>query len=245
MSHPFRLYGHRGAAAHHPENTLRAFRAAVDAGVDALETDVRMTADGRIVVFHDADGARTCNQPATILSQSWATVQTWDAGEGEHPILFEDMLEEWPNLFINVDVKDDNEDAALRTLEIVRKAGREQTVGVATFHPRVADVVHRSGWRGQMGLVAREVAAARLLPSAIGRRFIRGNAAQIPTHSRGFRLDKPGFIARCHKLGLRVDYWTIDDPAEAVHLVQRGADGIVTNDPAAVGAALKAQGVSS
>lgn len=245
MTHPFRLYGHRGAAAHHPENTMQAFSAAVQAGVDALETDVRITADEQVVVFHDADGQRTCNRPARLREVPWSEVATWDAGDGAPPMRLSELLESWPSLFINVDVKDDDEDAALRTLEVVRKANREQTVGLATFHPRVADVLRRAGWRGQMSLVAREVAAVRLLPTFVGRRLIAGNAAQIPTHSRGFRLDGAGFIRRCHRLGLRVDYWTIDDPTEAAALVQRGADGIVTNDPAAVGAALRSSSVSS
>ena len=245
MSHPFRLYGHRGDAAHHPENTLAAFESAVEKGVDALETDVRMTSDGEIVVFHDADGARTCGTPERVIDQPWSVVRGWEAGDGQHPMRLSELMEAFPTLFLNVDVKDDLEEAALRTLEVVRASGREQTVGLATFHPAVSEVLRRAGWRGQMGLVSREVAAARLLPSMVGRAFIHGNAAQIPTHRGRIRLDGPRFIRRCHKLGLRVDYWTIDDPAEALALVARGADGIVTNDPGAVGAALEARGVTS
>lgn len=245
MSPPFRLYGHRGAAAHHPENTRRAFRAAAEAGVDALETDVRLTADGEVVVFHDADGARTCGQPARLRAVPWSEVEGWDAGEGEHPMRLMELLEAWPDLFVNIDVKDDSEEAALRTLEVVRASGREASVGLATFHPAVSTALRHAGWTGQLGLVSREVAAARLLPAVVARRLIHGDAAQIPTHQGAIRLDGAGFIARCHRLGLRVDYWTIDDPAEAVRLVRRGADGIVTNDPAAVGAALASRGVTT
>ena len=58
--------------------------------------------------------------------------------------------------------------------------------------------------------------------------------AQVPTNQGPIRFDRPTFIAKCHSLGLRVDFWTIDDPAEAKRLLDLGADGIITNDPAAL-----------
>jgi glycerophosphoryl diester phosphodiesterase len=58
-----------------------------------------------------------------------------------------------------------------------------------------------------------------------------GSAAQVPTHAGPLRFDRAPFIAKCHSLGLRIDFWTIDDPAEAARLIALGADGIMTNDP--------------
>jgi glycerophosphoryl diester phosphodiesterase len=243
MPPPFRLYGHRGAAAHHPENTLRSFRAALAAGADAIETDVRLSSDGEVVVFHDASGERTCGQSLLVRSCAWSVVSGWDAGMGERPVRLQDLLEEIPDVFINVDIKDDDPDAALRTVEVVRRMGLQERVGLGSFHRGAARAVALAGWTGQMALVPREVAALRLLPRWLGALFVRGNAAQIPTHQGRFRLDAPWFIARCHALGLRVDYWTIDDPAEAISLVRAGADGIVTNDPGAVGTALREAGL--
>ncbi|MEZ4240190.1 MAG: glycerophosphodiester phosphodiesterase family protein [Myxococcota bacterium] len=239
MSHPFRLYGHRGAAAHHPENTLRSFRAAVEAGVDAIETDVRLSRDGEVVVFHDADGARTCGVPHRVRETPWAEVATWDAGEGEHPIRLVELLEAFPGVFVNVDLKDDDPEAAVRTLAVLARAGHAERIGLGSFHRRVVGELRRRGYHGQLALAPHEVAAARLLPAPLAARVVRGNAAQIPVSGGRIRLDAPGFIARCHRLGLRVDYWTIDDPAQARALVAAGADGIVTNDPAAVRAALE------
>lgn len=216
-----------------------SFRAAVDAGVDAIETDVRLTADGVVAVFHDADGARTCGRPEKVREVPWSVVATWDAGAGERPVRLEDLLEAWPGTFLNVDVKDDDPVAALATLEVVRRAGAAERVGLGSFHGGVVRALRRAGWTGQLALAPAEVAAVRLLPSFVTRPWVaRGSAAQIPTHRGPFRLDHPAFVARCHSLGLRVDYWTIDDPAEAVALVQAGADGIVTNDPAKIRAAL-------
>ena len=234
MAFPFRLYGHRGAAAHEPENTLRSFRAALRAGADAIETDVRLSADGEVVVFHDANGARTCGQRELLRRSPWASICQWDAGYGERPIRLEDLLEAFPGVFVNVDVKDLSPKAAIRTLEAVRRAGAEDRVGLGSFHVHVAQILRRAGWEGQLSLTIAEVAALRLLPEIAARWMVRGDAVQIPVRGSGFRLDRPSFVHRCHRLGLRVDYWTIDDPVLARSLVEAGADGIVTNDPAAI-----------
>ncbi|MBX2800640.1 MAG: hypothetical protein KTR31_23370 [Myxococcales bacterium] len=217
---------------------MRSFAAAFEAGADAIETDVRLSSDGRVVIFHDEDGARTCGRPELLRRTPWDEVRTWDAGEGEHPVLLSDVLETWPDRFVNVDVKDGDPDAALATLQVLRRQERTGAVGLGSFHHAAVRALRRGGWSGQLALSPREVALTRFLPVPASRALVRGSAAQIPTHEGRIRLDAAWFVSRMHRLGLRVDYWTIDDPAEAVRLVQRGADGIVTNDPAAIAAAL-------
>lgn len=243
MSAPFRLYGHRGAAAHHPENTLRSFRAALSEGADAIETDVRLSSDGEVVIFHDESGARTASVPARLREAPWAEISRWDIGEGERPVRLGDLLEALPETFINVDVKDDDPLAAERTLDVVLRAGAASRVGLGSFHRRVARALLKLRWSGQLSLCPRDVAAVRLLPMPLARRLHWGDAVQIPTQQSGWRLDGAPFIARCHALGLRVDYWTIDDPAQAVALARAGADGIVTNDPKLVARALREAGL--
>ena len=239
MERPFRVYGHRGAAAHHPENTARSFEAALAHGADALETDVRMSRDGEIIVFHDADGKRTCGVDRRLVDCSWSEIRTWDAGEGEHPLRLDDLLERWPDTFVNIDIKDNSVEAAARTLAIV--AGHTQSVGIGTFHTKVARFA-AANFRGQLALVTREVVAARFLPESAARRLVRGNAAQIPSIG-WIGLDDARFVNKLHRLGCRVDYWTIDDPDRAVELTRRGANGIVTNDPQTIIAALAAAGL--
>ena len=78
-----------------------------------------------------------------------------------------------------------------------------------------------------------EVATLFAMPALLWRQLpFTGHAAQIPTHHGPLRFDRAPFIAKCHSLGLRVDYWTIDDVTEATRLLELGADGIITNDPA-------------
>ena len=100
---------------------------------------------------------------------------------------------------------------------------------------RTLIAVRRRKYAGETGLARMEMAALLALPALAWRSLpYTGSAAQIPTHQGRVRLDRAPFIAKCHSLGLRVDFWTIDDPAEARRLLALGADGIMTNDPAAL-----------
>lgn len=235
----FRIYAHRGDAAYHPENTLPAFHSALEKGADALETDVRLTSDGEVVVFHDATGTRMTGQDRAVLACRWEEVRCWRTPDGQPPPLLAELLEAFPDVFVNIDVKDNLPLAAERTLSVVRRAGAAHRVGLGSFHTGVARALRMAGWQGQLALTVPEVAAVRLLPGLVGRLLVRGDAVQIPTHRAGVRLDRRRFVRRCHRLGLRVDYWTIDDPQQAVELVARGADGIVTNDPGAIAQAFR------
>jgi glycerophosphoryl diester phosphodiesterase len=78
------------------------------------------------------------------------------------------------------------------------------------------------------------VAALRLAPLSIARRLIRGQAAQVPLRSGAIRLDKRGFLDRCRRLGIRADYWVVNDPDEARTLLANGATGLMSDDPGAL-----------
>src|SRR5580658_5704005 len=75
-----RIFGHRGSAGTHPENTVPSFQAAIDLGARYLETDVHMTRDGEIVVSHDPDLARSSGVPIVIKDADYADVARADAG---------------------------------------------------------------------------------------------------------------------------------------------------------------------
>jgi glycerophosphoryl diester phosphodiesterase len=120
-------------------------------------------------------------------------------------------------------------------LELVRKHRAEDRVTIASFHTSTALAVRRRGYAGETALSQGEVATLLGLPALLWRQLpFTGTAAQVPTRQGPIRFDRATFIAKCHNLGLRVDFWTIDDPAEAKRLLDLGADGIITNDPAAL-----------
>src|SRR5579872_3898446 len=113
------LFAHRGASRELPENTLPAFRRALEVGATALETDVHMTRDGHLVLSHDPTGARMAGVARAIRDATLAEVRGWDAGvgfvdeEGRRPFAgrgfrfatLEELLEEWAGVPVNVDAK--------------------------------------------------------------------------------------------------------------------------------------------
>ena len=74
------IYGHRGAPATLPENTMVSFEEALRVGVDAIETDIRVSSDGKVVVFHDADALRLVGHSRSVESSSWSEIADWDLG---------------------------------------------------------------------------------------------------------------------------------------------------------------------
>ncbi len=245
--HPRRLYAHRGASAEQPENTMPAFARALEAGADALEMDVHLTKDGVLIVAHDDTAQRTCGVPLAWRELPLADAQRLDAGwgfvarDGSRPFsgkgirvpTFEEVLRAFPSTQINVDLK--GEAAVDAMLELVRRVGAEERVTLASFQLKTLVEVRRRGYHGETSLSQSEVATLLGLPALLWRQLpLTGNAAQVPTRQGPIRFDRPAFVAKCHSLGLRVDYWVIDDRAEAARLLELGADGIMTNDPAAI-----------
>ena len=255
MHHDFRLYAHRGCPAELPENTLPAFQRAVELGVDALEMDVHLTRDGHPLVSHDPDAARMGGRPAAWRDLDLRDAQAVDlgqgftaadgtrpfVGQGFHAPTLEQVLTTFASVRLNVDVKQWQPPMVKPLLALLRRLKAEHRVTLASFRARTLLAVRRRGYGGETALAQTEVAALLALP----RRAIRalpfvGTAAQVPLKAGPIRFDRAAFIERCHDLGLRVDFWTVDDPAEARRLIGLGADGIMTDDPARMAPALRA-----
>ena len=243
------LYGHRGAARERPENTLVSFERAVEAGADAIETDVHVTRDGALVLAHDETGARMAGDPRAIRDVSLDEIARWDvgwgfiapdgsrpfAGKGIHPPTLEEALAAFPDIPLNIDIKAGDPRAVEPIIALIRRHAAEHRVRLASFDLRVIAAVRRRGYQGGTSLCRAEVALALVLPAAALRRIPElGDAAQIPDRAAGRDLGRRRFIDKLHRAGLRVDFWTIDDPARAGELLAQGADGIITDDPAAI-----------
>jgi glycerophosphoryl diester phosphodiesterase len=167
-------------------------------------------------------------------------VRRWDVGAGFHggagashavPTL-DEVLESFPAMPISVDLKPDDSRAVPELLELIDRHGGAQRVTIGSFHGHLVLLARRLGYAGPTALTRWEVAAARLLPAMLARRLVRGRSAIIPRLGMGLRLDERRFIHRCRAMGLRVDYWVVNDPDEARGLLDRGATGIITDDPA-------------
>lgn len=246
------LYAHRGAGVEQPENTMPAFRRALEIGADALETDLHMTIDGHIVVSHDPDGRRMTDTAKRIRDATLAEVRTWDAGRGfvdahgnrpfanrgyRIPTLHE-LLTEMPPVPLNVDIKQSSPSMLSTLISLLTRTNSEHRVTLASFQWRTMRAVSRAGYPGRTALSLGEVASLLATPRGLQKRLWQRPpgtcTAQVPTHQGRIRLDSRARIRAWQALGFQVEFWTINDPDEAMRLLERGADGIMTDDPAAI-----------
>jgi glycerophosphoryl diester phosphodiesterase len=241
-AHELQLFGHRGSSARLPENTMASFRQALADGATALELDVHRTADGHFIVAHDPDGLRMAGVSGRIADLPLQAVQRWNVaagfrggGDARHAVsTLDEVLESFPGVPISVDLKPDDPRAVPELLGLIDRHGAAPRVTIGSFHGHLVRLARRLGYAGSTTLTRREVVAARLLPRAVARRVVHGQAAMIPRRGMGVDLDGRRFIGRCRALGLRVDYWVVNSPGDARALLDRGATGIITDDPARI-----------
>jgi len=242
--HAFRIFAHRGASAELPENTLPAFARALELGCDALETDVHLTRDGHVLVHHDATAARLSHDDRAIADLDLAAARRLDVGRGLHPPTLDEVLETFPGVHVNIDIKAHTKAAAAAVVARVLARGDEGRVLVTSVDDAVIRHVRVLRYPGLVGLGRTAALLVLATPSAALRPvaqagMIPGHALQIPWKLKGVRFDRPRFVKRGHAAGLRVDYWTVNDPDVARAIVRLGADGVMTDDPARVITAIR------
>ncbi|MGZ4611977.1 MAG: glycerophosphodiester phosphodiesterase family protein [Kineosporiaceae bacterium] len=234
VSRPFVL-AHRGLATSAPENSMAAFAAAVAAGVTHLETDVRATADGALVAFHDARLERLTDLQGRVAEVTWASLRRARLGAERVPLL-EDVLATWPSLRVNVDLKAAATVAPF--VELVRRTGATDRICVASFSDRrrrsavralagAGPVAFSLGAPGSVRVVGLAAAGA---PTALLRRALDGAiAVQLPDRPGRVPVVTRRLVHAVHAAGAQIHVWTVDDPARMRELLRLGVDGIVTN----------------
>lgn len=216
---------HRGASAELPENTLAAFRAALDHGADGFELDVALSADGVAVVLHDDTVDRTTDGVGPVTALTAADLRALDAGRGEHvPTLDEVLALAAGRAEVNVEIKDPEAAAAVAT---VVKGHPDLTFFVSSFRwGALAEMRALDGSVRLYPLVASvsELDAALAFAVEVG-------AAGLSVWENGLTA---AHVDRIHAAGLQVFVWTVNDPVRAAELIAVGADALCTDDPAAL-----------
>ncbi|HEY8301865.1 MAG TPA: glycerophosphodiester phosphodiesterase family protein [Jatrophihabitans sp.] len=218
-------FAHRGFAPGGDENSLAAFQRAVDLGYTYLETDVRVTADGVALAFHDATLDRLTQLRGRIEELPWATVRTARVA-GREPIpLLADVLTAWPHTRINLDVKSERSVAAV--VDVLRRTRSADRVCIVAFATRRISAVRRALGEGLCTAFGPgAIASLRLY----GRARHRGaGCIQAPVRIGGRRIVDSRFVRAAHGLGLPVIAYTVDDPAEMRALLDLGVDGLMTD----------------
>ncbi|MET7379098.1 glycerophosphodiester phosphodiesterase [Streptomyces sp. NPDC005526] len=230
LDHPGPLaFAHRGGAADGLENTVAQFRRAVALGYRYIETDVHATADGRLVAFHDATLDRVTDGAGRIADLPWRDVARARVAGREPVPLFEELLETFPEVRWNVDVK--AEPALRPLLDLIERADAWERVCVGSFsEARVVRAQRLAGPRLATSYGTRGVLGLRLrswgLPAAPRRSAV---AAQVPVAQSGVPVVDPRFLRAAHARGLQVHVWTVNEPALMHRLLDLGVDGIMTD----------------
>jgi glycerophosphoryl diester phosphodiesterase len=226
-----------------------AFARALEYGVDALETDVHMTSDGHVVLSHDPTGRRCCGVSREIADLRLDQVREWDAGwgfrdaerrrpfagQGIRVPTLDEVLVEFRGVRINIDIKQTDPAMVEPLLALLKEHKAEQQVTLASFHLRTLLRVRMAGYSGETALPEAEVATMLFAPALLFSVLPwRGQAAQLPLSSGRLRFDTADMVTRCHRLGIRLDYWVVNDKEAARRLLGLGADGIMTDDPRAL-----------
>jgi glycerophosphoryl diester phosphodiesterase len=229
LTAPPLAFAHRGGAAAGDENTTVAFGRAVEMGYTYLETDVHATADGVVVVFHDDTLDRLLGRPGRVRDVRWADLSALRVGGVAAVPRLDEVLEAWPNVRFNIDMKDDP--AVDPTVDVVRRAGAVDRVLLASFADRRLARARAALPAVATSMGTREVARLWLASRVGGRLRVSPSvvAAQVPVRHGRVRVVDRRFVGAAHRAGLQVHVWTIDDPVTMNLLLDLGVDGIMTD----------------
>jgi glycerophosphoryl diester phosphodiesterase len=242
------VIAHRGGAALRPENTLAAFEHAHALGVDVLEMDVRATADGTLVVLHDAAVDRTTDGHGRVDAMPLAELKKLDAayrwspdGGRSHPLratgirvpTLSEVFERFPDMRMVVEIKPDRPSIAQTMCALIRRARMSSRVLVASMHAAALDAFRRACPEVVTSMgpgEARLFYVASLLRLAAALRP-EAEALQIP-YAWGERvLVSAPLVAAARSRNLRLEVWTLNDEVRMRQALALGVDGIMTDRP--------------
>ncbi len=234
-THPL-ILGHRGASADAPENTLAAFALALEQNADGIELDVHLSADGVPVVIHDDTVDRTTDGEGRVADLSLAELRRLTIPGGHTIPTLDEVFETFGRRTLyNVELKglridDGGLSAAVANAIEGHQVG--ERVLISAFSPFFVRQARRHLPRAVPVAHLRERRSTRVF-----HRFVRAEADH-PAHT----LVDESLMEWARREKVRVNVWTVDDPAEARRLLRLGVHGIITNRPGALRQALSVEG---
>ncbi|MGE4453582.1 MAG: glycerophosphodiester phosphodiesterase [Sphaerochaeta sp.] len=242
-----RVVAHRGDSAHYPENTLSAFESACALQVDVIETDVHLSKDGEIVIWHDPTLERNTDGSGRIEDHTLEELKEYDAGymftsDGGNTFPFRgkdiqlctlrEALEACPEQRFNVDLKSKEPAIVDAFIKVIRSLHAEKRVVAASFHLGNLKLVRKKAPEIQSSITTLEVVPLlalqklHLLPKR-GRTVI----FQVPVRQWGIEVVTSAFVKRMHERGSIIQVWTINEESEMRRLFKMGVDSVMTDKP--------------
>ncbi len=243
-------FAHRGADPGR-ENTLGAFRAAVAQGYRYLELDVRTARCGTLVVFHDEMLDRVTTGSGPLSERTWEELSLLRVGQHagyDEPLLrFEDLLGAWDDVHLNVDLKD-----AAAVAEFARLVNLYQAHGrvlAASFKDSRVRAAQRQMDRPVAISAGQSATAALVLLGRIGlarpvSRMLKSVACvQVPVRRAGVRIVTAPFVRRCHRAGIQVHVWLVNEVEDMHHVLDLGVDGVMTDSATVLAEVMRSRGI--
>jgi glycerophosphoryl diester phosphodiesterase len=233
------VIAHRGASSYAPENTFPAFDLAIEMGADALETDVRASKDGILVLLHDALLDRTMSGHGPVSESIWPALQTLDAGgwfdqrfaDARLPSLAEFLARYAGHAYLVLEIKAPQIEA--QVIEALNRIPDDQ-VAVTSFAFESVEICKCLRPSLKAGWLTRQFGAGQI------ERVLAIGAEQICPPAG---LVSPELVAIAHARGLEVRAWGVSDEASMARVVESGADGMTVNFPDKLVAYLRERGL--
>jgi glycerophosphoryl diester phosphodiesterase len=242
------VIAHRGGAGLWPENTIYAFERAKELGVDVLEMDVQVTADGVLVVMHDGMLDRTTDGSGPINKLTLAQLKKLDAafhwspdggrtfplrGRGVQVPTLQEAFKAFSEMRFNIEPKQVEPSLVKPLCRMIRENGMAKKVMVGSFSAQVLEEFREEC--AEVATSASPTEVSDFLAMKNGRperaRPINAQALQIPEHILGRSVLTREFVEAAHALKLEVHPWTINDEESMKRLIELGVDGIITDYP--------------
>jgi glycerophosphoryl diester phosphodiesterase len=247
------VIAHRGDSANYPENTLPAFLSAQAMHIDVIETDVHLSGDGELVIWHDPTLERNTNGSGRIEDHTLEQLKAYDAGymftkdggktfpfrgKGVQLCTLDEALKACPNQRFNVDLKTKDLAIVEVFLSVIRQNNAENRVLGASFHLSNLKKLRKLEPKVLTSLTTQEVLTylvlqkLHLLPKCIGKK--RRIVFQVPVSQGAITVITDSFVRQMHERNAVIQVWTINKREEMERLFKMGVDSIMTDKPALV-----------